>query len=122
MKRFGNSFYRDKANGKMMGVCAGIAGYFGFNVMWVRIMFFFFTVFTGFFPGLFGYFVLGLILNDKPPSAEETRRVNAAKNISGDLDKIEAQLRETDRQLTGIEAYITSDEFELQRKIWNLNE
>ena len=32
-------FYRDKQNGKMMGVCAGIADYTGFDVSLVRICF-----------------------------------------------------------------------------------
>ena len=31
-------FYRDKRNGKVMGVCAGIADYTGFDVTLVRIM------------------------------------------------------------------------------------
>ena len=32
-------FYRDKQNGKVMGVCAGIADYTGFDVALVRICF-----------------------------------------------------------------------------------
>ena len=31
-------FYRDTANGKVMGVCAGIADYYGWNVTWVRVI------------------------------------------------------------------------------------
>ena len=31
------TLYRDKQNGKLLGVCAGIADYTGINVMWVRI-------------------------------------------------------------------------------------
>ena len=30
-------FYRDKINGKIMGVCAGIADYTGVDVLWVRL-------------------------------------------------------------------------------------
>ena len=32
-------FYRDKRNGKFMGVCAGIADYTGFDVSLVRVCF-----------------------------------------------------------------------------------
>ena len=32
-------FYRDKRNGKFMGVCSGIADYTGLDVTLVRIMF-----------------------------------------------------------------------------------
>ncbi len=31
------TLYRDKQNGKIMGVCAGIADYTGVNVGWVRL-------------------------------------------------------------------------------------
>ena len=30
-------FYRDKVNGKVMGVCAGIADYTGVETIWVRL-------------------------------------------------------------------------------------
>ena len=33
------SFHLDKRNGKLFGVCSGIADYFGVNVTWVRIGF-----------------------------------------------------------------------------------
>jgi phage shock protein PspC (stress-responsive transcriptional regulator) len=32
-------FYRDKINGKFMGVCAGIADYTGVDPLWVRLGF-----------------------------------------------------------------------------------
>lgn len=34
-----NTFRLDKARGKLMGVCAGIANYFGIDAMMVRIAF-----------------------------------------------------------------------------------
>jgi phage shock protein C len=33
------SFHLDKQNGKLFGVCSGIADYFGVNTTWVRIGF-----------------------------------------------------------------------------------
>jgi len=33
------SFRLDKPNGKLFGVCSGIANYFGVNATWVRIGF-----------------------------------------------------------------------------------
>lgn len=33
------SFHLDKRNGKLFGVCSGIADYFGVNVTWVRVGF-----------------------------------------------------------------------------------
>ena len=31
------SLYRDKQNGKLMGVCSGIAEYTGINAFWIRL-------------------------------------------------------------------------------------
>ncbi|MFX8731571.1 PspC domain-containing protein, partial [Acinetobacter baumannii] len=31
--------YRDKVNGKFLGVCAGIADYTGIDALWVRLGF-----------------------------------------------------------------------------------
>ena len=32
-------FYRDKVNGKFMGVCSGIADYTGVDALWIRLGF-----------------------------------------------------------------------------------
>ena len=37
MASLGNKFHLDKRNGKLMGVCAGIADYTGWDVTLVRI-------------------------------------------------------------------------------------
>ena len=53
-------FRLDKANGKFMGVCGGIANYFGWDVNLVRVGFALGTVF-GFGSLLVVYLVIGLI-------------------------------------------------------------
>ena len=55
-----NGFHLDKTNGKFMGVCAGIANYFGWDVNLVRIGFALGTV-LGFGSLLLVYLVIGLI-------------------------------------------------------------
>ena len=58
--------YRDKHNGKFMGVCAGIADYTGVDTFWVRLA----TVFLFFATqgsALLAYLIAGFILNKKPP-------------------------------------------------------
>lgn len=56
----GNGFRLDKANGKFMGVCAGIARFFGWDVTLVRIVFALGTIF-GFGSLLIIYLAIGLI-------------------------------------------------------------
>ena len=53
-------FYRDKQNGKFMGVCAGIADYTGVDVLWIRISAVLLTLMGGFPWTLFAYWGIGL--------------------------------------------------------------
>ena len=55
------TLYRDKQNGKIMGVCAGIADYTGINAFWVR-MAVIITLFAGMGVILPAYFIAGFLL------------------------------------------------------------
>src|SRR6478672_3387906 len=58
-------FYRDKENGKVMGVCAGIADYTGFDVALVRICFLAALFLSG--GGVLPfYFIAGWVAPKKP--------------------------------------------------------
>src|SRR3712207_1324424 len=60
-------FYRDKRHGKVMGVCAGIADYTGFDVNLVRVCFLA-TVFMSGGSVLPFYFIAGFVT---PPKTRE---------------------------------------------------
>lgn len=53
-------FRLDKQNGKLWGVCAGIAEYFQIDPMWVRVLFVVGTL-VGFGSFLLIYLAIGLI-------------------------------------------------------------
>ena len=57
------SFHLDKSNGKLMGVCSGIANYFDWDVNLIRIAF----VLAAFGIGapVLIYLVIGLIASDR---------------------------------------------------------
>ena len=57
---FNPPFRLDKANGKLMGVCAGIANYTGIETVWVRVGFVAGTVF-GFGSLALIYLIIGLV-------------------------------------------------------------
>ncbi len=59
---FNSPMRLDKANGKLMGVCAGIANYTGLNVTWVRIGFVAGTL-LGFGSLALIYLIIGLVAN-----------------------------------------------------------
>ncbi len=57
--------YRDRENGWIMGVCAGISEYFDWNLMAVRLIVIVLLVFNTFATVLV-YFVAAWLLRDKP--------------------------------------------------------
>ncbi len=55
-----NSLTLDKRNGKLMGVCAGVANRFGWDVTLVRVGFVLATLF-GFGSAILVYLIIGLV-------------------------------------------------------------
>jgi phage shock protein C len=115
-------FYRDKRNGKLMGICAGIADYTGFDVTLVRICFLA-TVFMSGGSILPVYFIAGFVAPDRPfgqvrEDAEDKRfwqgvRASPAR-AAGD---IRSRFRDLDRRLADIESFVTSENRSLAREI-----
>jgi phage shock protein C len=118
-------FYRDKRNGKFMGVCAGIADYTGFDVTLVRICFLaaFFMSGGSILPF---YFIMGWVSPTKPLSLErvdyEERQfwqgVRASPTRAA--RDIRSRLKDIDRRLADIESYVTTENRSLAREIEQL--
>jgi phage shock protein C len=73
-----NSFYRDKSQGVIAGVCAGLAAYFGVSVVLLRLVFLLLAFSGG--PAVAAYLILWLILPEKGVVGgphEDTLRRNA---------------------------------------------
>ncbi|EGD58123.1 phage shock protein C, PspC [Novosphingobium nitrogenifigens DSM 19370] len=117
-------FYRDKVNGKVMGVCAGISDYIGVDVMWVRLAFVVLTL-TGvaFVPVI--YFALGFLAQKKPQhlyadAGEEKFWLGVRQSPSRTAREVRAQLRDIDRRLAEIEAFYVSSNPRLAAEIEQL--
>lgn len=118
-------FYRDKRNGKVMGVCAGIADYTGFDVALVRICFLA-AVFMSGGSVLPFYFIAGWVAPTRPSeldySDKEERqfwqRVRASPARSA--RDIRSRMRDIDRRLADIESYVTTENRSLAREIEQL--
>lgn len=107
-------FYRDKANGKFLGVCAGIADYTGIDVTFVRVGVVLLTVFaTGGF-GFIAYIAIGMLADDRPREFEHEdradrkfwQRVRARPGNS--IRDVRARFRDVDRRLAEVETHVTS--------------
>lgn len=62
---FNSPFRLDKSNGKLMGVCAGIANYTGIETVWIRVTFAAATL-IGFGSPVLIYLVIGLVADSQP--------------------------------------------------------
>ena len=58
--------YRSRRERKLAGVCAGLGEYLGVDPTIVRILYLLGTIITGFFPGIFIYFAMALIMPVEP--------------------------------------------------------
>ena len=118
-------FYRDKENGKVMGVCAGIADYTGFDVALVRICFLA-AVFMSGGSVLPFYFIAGWVAPTRPRELDYTDveerqfwqgvRASPARSARD----IRSRLRDIDRRLADIESYVTTENRSLAREIEQL--
>ena len=106
-------FYLDKRNKRFMGVCSGIADYFGWDATWVRVAAVAATIMgVGFLPLV--YIVAGFIADPKPTmlynESDEERRFWKGVRVAPQrtVRDVHASFRESDRRLRDLEAYMTS--------------
>ncbi len=116
-------FYRDKLNGKFLGVCAGIADYTGVDVLWVRLGMALFTMSTGF--GIPLYFILAMVADKKPASLysdrDEQKFWQGVRQSPGRTAReVRAQFRDIDRRLADIETFYVSSNPRLSAEIERL--
>ncbi|WP_371186263.1 envelope stress response membrane protein PspC [Thalassotalea maritima] len=136
----GKELFRDPQKGKIAGVCAGIANYFGWEAWLVRIL-----VVSGVLLGM-GWFILlyiaGWFILDKKPNGVSTKQV--AQNVrdkmheeeivnesikvkskiwqAGEPPKqairdISIKFKTLEHELRNMERYVTSPEFTVSREI-----
>jgi len=116
--------YRNRRDGMILGVCAGIADYFGVQrwvvrVLWVGGLLMFPP------PTIIGYFLLALLLPKMPEHLYENKdeehfwrdvRVDPARKFS----ELRHKFREQEHRLRGMEAYVTSEAYRVHREIDDL--
>lgn len=118
-------FYRDKRNGKIMGICAGIADYTGFDVTLVRICMLA-ALFLSSGSVIPIYFIAGWITPAKPRELEystsEDRQFwqGVRASPARTARDIRSRFRDLDRRLADIESYVTSENRTLAREIEQL--
>ena len=118
------TLYRDKQNGKLMGVCAGIADYTGVNAFWVRMaaLMLCFMTSGGIIPA---YFIAGLFLNKKPADLyvdrdEQKYWQRVRQSPARTAREVRARFRDIDRRLAEVETYYVTSNPRLSAEIERL--
>jgi|GEM_PF-48685 len=137
-------FRRNKIDGVMGGVCAGIADYTGIDAVWVRLSWLAAVVFLGF--PLFIYFLLWLIIpsDKRAPYHREAREIlRAERKVSRreqqlerkvasatqtarrhapttSLSDVRSKYRSLEERMQDLERSITSKEWQLKREFRDL--
>lgn len=124
MNSLRTKFYKDKANGKFMGVCAGIADYTGIDILWARIGMLTLMWLSG---GVvfMAYLALGILAENKPSGMYADRREEkfwqgVRQSPSRTAREVRADFRDIDRRLAAVEAYYVSSNPRLSDEIEKL--
>ncbi|MBV7315944.1 envelope stress response membrane protein PspC [Shewanella sp. NIFS-20-20] len=124
------TLYRNRAQGKIAGVCAGIADYFNFETWLVRVVAVSIFLLGGSGVIFILYIALWIILDESPkPLSMDAHHKEAglkkkvwqagepAKQALMDLN---GRFRAIDLRLQQMERHVTSEQFDLKRQINDL--
>ena len=115
--------YKNKRDGVIAGVCAGLADYFNIDTALVRIgailLLFFFAPFT-----VIGYIVAAIVMPQRPvwttqrPTTEEESEFwrGVSRRPEATFSNLKYRFRDLDERLQEIERVVTSDEWKLRRE------
>ncbi|MEQ8248934.1 MAG: envelope stress response membrane protein PspC [Alphaproteobacteria bacterium] len=118
--------YKNRRKGKVSGVCAGIADYFGISPTPLRVIFVVSLITPFWLPSLVVYFLASWILEDTPieetPISSEEERFwkEVRREPGGTAHDLRHKFREIERRLGAMETHVTSSEFDLKRKFRDL--
>ncbi len=108
----GRKWWRIPQQGKLRGVCAGLAEYLDIPVRLLRVI-----VVLSLFFGLFmftivAYVILSFVLDEKPADAPSQHQPSAREL----LDELQSTLQQDERNVRDIERYVTSETFSVRSR------
>ena len=116
-----DGLYRSR-DGRILGVCRGLAERFDFSVFWARVIAIIFLIVSGFWPAIGLYLIAALLMKPAPvvPIENEAEqefydsytrsRHMAAKRLKRRFDNLE-------RRLQRMEHIVTAREFDWENKV-----
>lgn len=139
--------YRDRINGKFLGVCTGIANYFGVDPVVIRVAWIILTLFWSYVM-IPSYFIAYFILDDAPADEEfgqdpevvsryRRRKRRRTHHSRGTKDRneehhedfygtrqraslVKRDIARMEKKVGRLESYVTSKRFQLDQEFQNL--
>jgi len=108
------TFRLDRRNGKLLGVCAGIANMTGWDATLVRVGLVLITLLGAFPWTLLAYGIAALIADKRPASLAERDEINAPRMSARDYHE---QMRDIDRRMIEVDSYVASSNRRLADEI-----
>jgi phage shock protein C len=109
-------------NGRIFGVCAGLARYLDMNLGALRLFVVIATVMTGIWPVLIAYVVAGLVMKLEPAMPlENEAEAEFYNSYTGSRTLALHRLKETydrlDRRIQRMESIVTAREYDWDRRL-----
>ena len=107
-------FYLDRANGRIFGVCAGIARHMGWDPTFVRVGVVLATLLGGFPWTLIAYGAAAVIAKKRPDDYGDEAPAQRARMSTFEMNR---SMRDIDRRMAEVETYVTAQNTGLAREI-----
>ncbi len=112
----GRKFYLNRADGKVMGVCAGLSDYTGWDPTLIRIGAVLVTLLGAFPWTVIAYAAAALIAKKRPAGYEDL----AVPRLSTSTAEMRENMRDIDRRMAEVETFVTSSNGRLAQEIDSL--
>lgn len=120
-KIFRGGLYRSR-NGKIFGVCRGLAEYFDFSVFWTRVVAFALLLFSGLWPVVGLYLIATLIMKPEPVIPIQTDDQQEfydsyVHSRKGATERLKRRFDDLGRRTQRLESLVTTREFDWESRL-----
>lgn len=109
-------------DGIFLGVCMGLARYFNFRVLWIRLILIFLFIVSGFWPVAILYCIASLVIKPEPARPIETQEEqdfydSYVSSRHRTLQRLSRRFQALERRIQRLEHSVTTREFDWDRKL-----